>query len=117
MLIALALMFFADLWSLSKADADNIHIICPLIIAFAITALWELNRNIRYLNVLLGAWLIAAPFVLGFPGSLPKLSVALAGLAVALLSLLPRRVKGKYGGGWKSLFQSAPPHDEEVAEG
>jgi len=115
-LISLALMFYAGLWPLGKEAIDNIHIVCPLIIAFAITALWEINRNVRYLNVLLGAWLMAAPFVLGFPSPLPKLCSVVAGLAIALLSLLPRRVKGKYGGGWKSLFQSAPPHDD-VAEG
>lgn len=111
-LIGVALMFYAGLWPLGKVAANNIHIICPLVIAFAITSLWELNRNIRFMNVALGVWLIAAPFLLQFPGLLPTVVSAAAGLAIALLALLPRRLKGRYGGGWRALFQSRPPHDD-----
>jgi hypothetical protein len=110
-LIALAMMFFAGFWPLGTVAMNNIHVVCPLILAFAITSLWELNRNVRYLNVPLAAWLVLAPLLLDGPLLVPKLVLILGGLTICVLALLPRGVKGRYGGGWKSLFQSAPPHN------
>ena len=93
----------------SEAAANNNYIIGPLVITFAYTSIWEINRSARYANVALGSWLILAPFVLEFDTTALWTDV-LDGTLIILLSLLPRRVEGTYGGGWQSLFQKSPPH-------
>lgn len=108
--IAIGFLFYAAVPGVSKTAADNYYVVCPLIIAFAVTSLWEINRNVRHLNLLTGAWLALAPFVLAFPHLMPKLVSILGGVVIFTLSLFPRSVKGRYGGGWISLFQSRPPH-------
>lgn len=84
--------------------ANSCYIIGPLVITFAITALWEINRNIRYLNIPPGLWLAAAPFVLHY-GNHPRVNDIVAGLALVLLASIKRKVKRRYGGGWASLFK------------
>ena len=110
--IGLFLMVAPSLWSLDKADSDHFYIIGPLIITNAIIALWEFNRGMRWFNVLIGAWLLVSPFVLGSKGNVASLAIVTAILLI-IFSLFKGSEKHRYGGGWSSLFQKNPIHMEE----
>jgi hypothetical protein len=110
--IGLCLMLAPSLLSLDKADSNHLYIIGPLIITNAIIALWEFNRGIRWANVLIGAWLLVSPFVLGSKGSVAGIAIVSAILLI-IFSLFKGTEKHRYGGGWSSLFQKSPVHMEE----
>ena len=83
--------------------ANNNHIVGPLIVTFAIVAIWEINRSVRYFNLVAGIWLVAAPFLLSFDSSAATWVDVVSGALVAVTSLFKGRISKKYGGGWRSL--------------
>jgi hypothetical protein len=74
------------------------HVAGCLVITIAVTAMAEVARPVRFLNVALGIWVAASGFVLdgsGTTGAIPNL---VAGSALILLSLpLGKRSKEHYG--------------------
>lgn len=112
-ILGLFLMFAPSIWSFDKATSDHHYIIGPLIITNAIIALWEFNRGVRWLNVLIGAWMLLSPFVLGTSGVAATIDV-ISAILLMLFSLFKGRVKHRYGGGWLSLFQKNPIHLQET---
>ncbi|MGP9814497.1 NAD-dependent epimerase/dehydratase family protein [Rhodopseudomonas sp. NSM] len=75
------------------------HITGCLVVLIAVTALAEVVRPVRFLNVGLGAWLVAAPFLLdgGMAGGIVQIAI---GLALIGLSL-PRGARSdQHYGGW-----------------
>lgn len=108
-LIGLWMMMAPALLGYPTPAANNTYIIAPLVITFAITAIWEVNRSIRYIILPLGLWLAAAPFILGYEG-IPRYHDLVAGITIAALSLVKGKIEGNYGGGWRSLFQKHPAH-------
>lgn len=101
------------IFKFDKIAADNNHITGPLVITFAIVAIWEINRNVRWFNAVAGLWLILSPFVLNFTSAGRAIDIV-AGLAVIGLSLFKGTIKNNYGGGWRSLFQKNPLHINAV---
>ena len=87
-----------------KAASDNNYIAGPLVLTFAITAWWEVNRSARYFNVAAGAWLAVSPFILNFQAADAIWNSIVSGILIAVFSFVKGTTKGKYGGGWKSLF-------------
>lgn len=88
----------------------NDRIVGPLIASFAFVAIWDVTRGLRWVNTLLGLWLIAVPFLLGawvqdwsFPATINSV---LVGLYVTALSLVRGAVQHHFGGGWRSLLES-----------
>ena len=43
----------------------NDRIIGPIVASLATIAMWEVSRPLRWVNVVLGAWLLVAPWLLG----------------------------------------------------
>ena len=43
----------------------NDRIIGPIVASMATIAIWEVTRPLRWVNVVLGAWLLIAPWLLG----------------------------------------------------
>ena len=115
-ILGLFLMVAPAFFSFSKVASNNTYVVAPLIITFAITAIWEVNRSTRYFNIVAGAWLVIAPFVLDYQSSVEIWTTILSGAIIAALSLVRGEIKGKYGGGWRSLFQSNPPHLHQADE-
>ena len=76
------------------------HITGCLVIMVAVTAMAEVARPVRFLNIPLGAWIIASPFLLeGGTTSSAVLDVVI-GLALIGLSL-PRGTRSdEHYGGW-----------------
>jgi hypothetical protein len=112
-LIGLGVMVAPALFNFNEIAANNNHIVGPLVLTFAIVALWEINRNVRFFNIVTGAWLILSPFIIGFT-SVARTVDIVCGIAIIFLSLIKATVKTRYGGGWRSLFQKNPLHIQAV---
>lgn len=108
-LIGLWAMISPAVFHAEQTAADNNHITGPLIITFAVTSLWEINRSVRLVNIVIGGWLALSPLFIHF-GQPMWLSNVIAGIVVVILSLVKQEKKTHYGGGWRSLFQKNPVH-------
>lgn len=76
------------------------HIAGCLVIMVAVTAMAEIVRPVRFLNVALGAWVVASPFLLD--GGSPTATIANVAIGLALIGLgLPRGKRSdEHYGGW-----------------
>ena len=80
--------------------ADSDHLVGALIITVAIIAMAEIARPLRFINVALGVWLIAAPWFISGAGSIAAWASGAVGIAVILLSL-PRGTRSdEHYGNW-----------------
>jgi hypothetical protein len=109
-IIGLGLILVPAYLPMNKEMMNNYYITSPLIITAAITALWEVNRSARYLTFMGGLWLILSPFIFGTDDSLVKWITISAGGLLVVFSSIKGKIKGSYGGGWRSLFQKNPLH-------
>lgn len=112
--LGLWLMISPSVLQMNQSTANNNHIIGPLVITFSIISLWDINRKIMSVNIVLGAWLLVAIFVLNFSTALVLSSNGACACFIVLLSTIKRKPKQHYGGGWHSLFQRNPPHMREA---
>ena len=103
-------MIAPQLLSYGDNATDNGHITGPLIVTFAITALWDVNRQARWFNIPIGTWLLFAPWILDYNQTPAIVSDMLSGMVVILCSLMKGRINNRYGGGWRSLFSKNPEH-------
>ena len=83
----------------------NEQIVGPVIATFACCAIWQATRPLRWVNLPLGLWLAAAPFILGGYEREAMLNGILTGLAVAALSCVRGRRTKRFGGGWSALWK------------
>lgn len=95
---------------MNEHAADNNAIVGPLVMTFAVVALWEINRNVAKANVVVVAWLVLSMFILNYESTAAIVSNSVSALVIVILSLIPRKPGNQYGGGWSSLFESNPPH-------
>jgi hypothetical protein len=109
-IIGLFVMIAPAAFHFDKTIADQYHIVGPIVITFAVMSLWEVNHSAHYFNIPAGLWLLIAPFLFHFQASTATWMAVICGLLIVMLSLVKRKVKGQYGGGWRSLFQKNPAH-------
>jgi hypothetical protein len=83
----------------------NDWVVGPIAATFASIAVWEATRGVRWWNRPVGAWLVAAPVVLGYP-VMPSVHSMAAGLVMVALSCLGGRVTKQFGGGWRALWRA-----------
>jgi len=86
----------------SAAHSD--HLVGALIVVAAVIALADVGRALRFVNAVFGAWLIAAPWLLGGATTGSRLSGAIAGVLVIVLSLPRGRVGERYGS-WERFIR------------
>ncbi len=98
----------------NAAGTDNGHIVGPVITTFAIIACWECTRTVRKWNFPLGAWLLLAPWLLGYEDGLAIASDMMCGAMVIALASVQGYLTKHYGGGWSALWQSKPHHWQEA---
>ena len=79
------------------AAADNAHLVGALIVTWSVIAFGEVARPARFLNVALGLWLIAAPWLLAGDTQVSRWNDVLVGVAVVLLSLRRGRIEERFG--------------------
>lgn len=93
--------------------ATNDRIIGPLVVTFAVVAMSEITFPLRRANYLLGAWLLIAPWVLGYLGG--PISAIINSLVVGVLIVGFARIPGKrshyLAGGWSSLLPGRPLYE------
>lgn len=77
--------------------ANNEYIIGALAVTFAVIAAAEPVRTLRWLNLLFGLWLAAAPWLLAGATSGSRVADVLGGLLLAALSVPRARVDDRYG--------------------
>lgn len=89
----------------SSAMANSDHLIGALVITFSLMALAEVARALRFLNVALGAWLIAAPWLLGGVGSsLAPWNGVICGVLLIGLAIPRGPIKATYAGWNRYVF-------------
>ena len=108
--IGIGLMVLPTVWNLPKPVANHEHIIGPVIVSMAIISISESTRNVRYVNGLVGLWLLIAPWVLHHQTTRLVLTEVSSGLLLTGCSLVRGTIKNRFGGGWRSLFTQTPDH-------
>ena len=91
------LMFAPSALGSTGAAAHSDHLVGALIVTFAVMALADVGRALRFVNVLFGGWVIAAPWLLGGATTASRWSDVIAGALVILLSLRHGPVGERYG--------------------
>jgi hypothetical protein len=77
------------------------HVAGCLVIMVAVTAMGEVVRAVRFLNVLLGAWVVVSPFLLSGAGTtVATIAQVVVGLALIGLSLPRGTRSAEHYGGW-----------------
>ncbi|MEO8574334.1 MAG: vitamin K epoxide reductase family protein [Pyrinomonadaceae bacterium] len=92
------LIFAPWMLNTTGSAADSDHLIGALIVTFAVIAMAEVGRSARFINILLGAWLITAPFLLsGFTTNAFGNGI-FVGIALVMLSFPRGTPRERYGG-------------------
>jgi len=113
-LLGIWLMASPSILGFEKVAANNDHIVGPIIASFAIISWWESTRVVRLYNVLPAAWLLLAPWVLGYQSTTPIINDMLIGALVTGLSLVKGNITETYGGGWSAIWKSDSLHAREA---
>jgi len=108
----LALLCILGVWLMSTrlifgtdgAMANSDHLMGSLLITVSVLAFAEVARPLRFLNLPIGAWLIAAPSFLDGAGFAATIGSLIAGLLVIVLSLPKGVINHRYAG-WNALLR------------
>ena len=98
--LGVVLMCTRLLLGASGAMADSDHLVGCIVITVAVTAFAEVARPVRFINVPLGAWLIAAPFVISGATTLGTAASVVIGAGLIALNLPRGKLSGEHYGGW-----------------
>ena len=101
--IGVTLMFTRVVFDTSGMAADSDHVIGSLVVTFSIMALSEVGRPLRFANIPLGAWLIAAPILLTGYSSVAAAASVIWGVLLILLALPRGPIESRYGA-WDQLI-------------
>jgi len=91
------LMFAPSTLGIIGAVAHSDHLVGALIVTVAVIAMAEVGRALRFINILFGAWVIAAPWFLAGATPFSKWSDAIVAVLLILLSLRRGPVRELYG--------------------
>lgn len=94
------LMLTRVVFGTSGSMANSDHVVGALTITVAIIALAEVARSLRFLNVLLGAWLVVAPWILSGASTVAALASVALGLVLVGLSLPRGKRSREHYAGW-----------------
>jgi hypothetical protein len=91
---------------LGYPDPARTHdrIIGPVAASMAIIAVWQVARSVRWVHLILGGWLVLAPWVLGYDTAALLHSTAVGAL-MSGCALVRGKVEQRFGGGWASLWK------------
>ncbi|MEQ8396136.1 NAD-dependent epimerase/dehydratase family protein [Thalassobaculum sp.] len=99
-LLGLWLMFSRLVLGTEPPMADSDHLVGALVITVAVSAMAEVARPLRFINVLFGLWLIAAPWLLAGAGALAAALGMIVGILLIALSLPRGSRSGEHYGSW-----------------
>jgi uncharacterized membrane protein len=95
--LGLWLMFAPSTLGITGAAAHSDHLVGALMLTVAVIALAEVGRAARFVNLLFGAWIIAAPWLLAGATTAATWNDMIAGTLVILLSFPRGPVIERYG--------------------
>ncbi len=99
-ILGIWLMFSRLIFGTVPPMADSDHLVGALIITVAVIAMAEVGRALRFVNALLGLWLIAAPWLVSGAGTVATWASVMVGVAVILLSLSRGSRSDEHYGSW-----------------
>ncbi|MGZ8422446.1 MAG: SPW repeat domain-containing protein [Nitrospira sp.] len=102
-LIGVWLMASPDVMGYGGPARANNQIVGVWMATFGMIAMSECTRAMRWVNLVLGTWLVMAPFWLDYPDERAFGSIAL-GVASVLLALVRSPISERFGGGWSALW-------------
>lgn len=111
--VGLWVMISPAIFTSQKSMADVDYICGPLLITFAVIALWEINRSVIKANLVVAIGLIVATLLIQANTNLFISNLA-SSLVIIGLSLVKGTITESFGGGWKSLFEESPLHIQEA---
>jgi hypothetical protein len=85
----------------------NDRLVGPLAASFALIAISEVTRPVRWLIAPLGLWLLVAPWLFGAQWS-ELVNSTTVGVLMVLLAPIRGAVRHRYGGGWAALWLLHP---------
>lgn len=91
------LMFAPDVLGTSGRAASSDRLVGAIVVTVALIAVAEVVRALRFLNGLLGVWLVIAPLALVGYAPAAKWNAIALGIALLLLSLPRGHIRGHYG--------------------
>ena len=91
------LMFAPAVFQTQGRSADSDHLVGALVITFAVIAMAEVGRTIRFINILFGAWIVLAAWLLTGATAPDRWNDVIVGVVLILLSIPRGRVKDGYG--------------------
>lgn len=95
--IGVWLMFTRLSLNSSGAMANSDHLVGALVVTFSIIAFAEVGRSVRFINILFGAWLIVAPWMLvGAASSLATWNSVISGILLIALAIPRGSIKESY---------------------
>lgn len=106
------LMFAPAVLGYGDPAEANDRIFGPIGASLAFVAIWEVVRALRWGTLPVGAWLVVAPFIVGYAAIPATVSSVTAGILMAASSFFGGEVKNSYGGGWRSLFGDGDTREE-----
>lgn len=95
--VGLAIMTAPAYIEYTKKIANNNYVIGALIITFSVIATSEVARPVRFLNMFLGLWMIASPWILGSAQTEAILASVTTGAVLIPLSIPKGKVKDRRG--------------------
>lgn len=93
-------MFSPLAFSTEGPMADSDHLVGAMILTIAVCAMAEVARPLRFLNVLFGLWLVAAPWTLAGASQAAIWNAVASGVLVIALSLPRGRRSEEHYGAW-----------------
>jgi hypothetical protein len=92
------LMASPDVFATVGLAADSDHLLGALVVVVAITAMAEVARAARFLNILLAVGIVVAAWLLPGASTAARLNDVAAGFLIAALSLPRGQIHNRYGG-------------------
>jgi hypothetical protein len=96
--LGLWLMAAPAVLGVSGAAADSNHLAGALVVTWAVIAFGEIARPVRLLNMPIGLWIAAAPWVLSGATDLSRWTDVIAGCLLVALSVRRGRIAEQFGG-------------------
>lgn len=103
-LLGIWLMFTRLIYGTEGAMANSDHLAGSLLITIAVLAMAEVARPLRFLNIIIGLWLIIAPWVLSGGSDAAAIGSVIVGLLVIVLSIPKGPIRHRYAGWNRLLF-------------
>lgn len=107
--VGLWLMAAPQALGLTGSARINDAVLGPVVVALASLAAWEVARPLRRLNILLGVWLLLAPWLLPGTSWISTLNDSACAALLIAFGASGGQVRGKFGGGWSKLRGPGDP--------